>query len=96
MPPAPTGLVTPRVIGAVAARPWLWATAVTQVFRLARRGWWHRPPFLPLPGAAYMEFRLTTQYGGGEVRAGRRASAADVVDYLTWCRDWNRWARRSR
>jgi len=76
------GLVSPGVVGAVVARPWLWPTAVAQLFRLARRGWWRRPPFLPLPGEAYMEFRLTTQYGGGEVRSGRRASAVDVVDYL--------------
>lgn len=95
-PKVSAGLVTPGVVGAVAARPWLWPTTVVQVFRLARRGWWRRPPFLPLPGEAYMEFRLTTQYGGTEVRAGRRASAVDVVDYLTWCRDWNRSARRAR
>ena len=32
----------------------------------------------------YLRFRLLTQYGDSE----RRASAADVVNYLAWCRDW--------
>ncbi|NBR67580.1 MAG: hypothetical protein EBT79_09965 [Actinobacteria bacterium] len=89
-------MISPAVVGAVLVRPWLWVTAVVQMGRLARRGWWRRPPFLPLPAPDYMEFRLVTQYGGEAVRSGRRASAADVVDYLQWCRDWNRSAGRSR
>jgi hypothetical protein len=37
-----------------------------------------------------MEFRLTTQYGGehGTARSGIRPD--DVVDYLQWCKQWNR------
>ena len=78
------------VVGAVVARPWLWPTAVVQVFRLARRGWWKRPPFLPLPTREYLDFRLVTQYGGTPEQARASVVPADVVDYLVWCRQWNR------
>jgi hypothetical protein len=67
---------------AVLARPGLWLTALRQVRRLARPGWWRRPPFLPLPDREYLAFRLVTQYGD----AGHRPIAADVVSYLAWCR----------
>jgi hypothetical protein len=69
---------------AVAVRPSLWWTAVRQVFVLAAPGWWRRRPFLPLPGAAYLRFRLVTQYGDGD----HRPEPADVVEYLRWCRSW--------
>ena len=58
--------------------------------RLARRGWWHRPPFLPVPGGDYLGFRAETQYGDAE----HRPVPADVLNYLAWCRDWDR--QRSR
>lgn len=82
-------LVRPGVLVAVAARPRLWPTAVRQVARLARPGWWRRPPFLPLPPVAYLRFRLQTQYGDE-----RAPDPADVVSYLAWCREWD--ARRAR
>jgi hypothetical protein len=65
--------------------PGLWPTAVAQAFRLARPGWWRRPPFLPLPDPGYVRFRLETGYGpGGEPEPG------DVLAYLRWCRDFRR------
>jgi hypothetical protein len=74
-----------RIVGAVVGRPGLWVTAVRQVRRLARPRWWRRPPFLPLPDAAYVRFRLITQYGG----TGDRAPVpADVLNYLSWCREY--------
>jgi hypothetical protein len=74
------------VVGAVLARPRLWPVAIRQVRRLARRNWWRRPPFLPLPGSAYMRFRLETQYGG----QSRRPVPSDVIHYLTWCQEMGR------
>ena len=47
-------------------------------------GWWRRAPFLPCPRREYLRFRLLTQYGDSEARA----SPADVVNYLAWCRSW--------
>ncbi len=66
--------------------PSLWPTAVRQVKRLAAPGWWRRWPFLPLPSSEYLEFRMITQYGD----AAHRPEVADVVNYLRWCREWDR------
>ena len=78
------------VASAVAVRPVLWPTAAVQVVRLARRGWWRRPPFLPLPSREYLDMRLVTQYGGTPAEARAAVRPDDVVDYLRWCRQWNR------
>ena len=83
-PSATLGLL--RVGAAVVARPRLWATALRQVRRLARRGWWARPPFLPLPPADYLAFRMETQYGSGV----RRPDPEDVLHYLSWCQQMQR------
>jgi hypothetical protein len=72
------------VVGAVARHPSLWRTGVRQALVLAAPGWWRRRPFLPLPPAAYLRFRLQTAYGGDGDRA---PEPADVVTYLRWCRD---------
>ncbi|MEK7410897.1 MAG: hypothetical protein AAB327_05855 [Actinomycetota bacterium] len=74
-----------RLCGAVTVRPRLWRTAVRQCLRLARRGWWKTPPFLPLPSSAYMSFRAITQYGTPTATP----EIIDVIDYLEWCRDWD-------
>lgn len=81
---SPTGVV--RVAAAVARRPDLWATAVRQVRRTAPSGWWRTRPFLPVPSDRYLHFRLVTQYG----ETDRPPIPADVVDYLAWCREWER------
>jgi hypothetical protein len=86
---ARTALAT---VVAVARRPWLWGTAVRQLFRLAPNGWWRRPPFLPLPDRRYLAFRLATQYGSPD----HAPEPGDVVEYLLWCRDWHTTGRRQR
>jgi hypothetical protein len=65
----------------VARRPRLWPVALRQARRTATPGWWHRPPFLPVPGGDYLRFRLVTQYGDED----HRPDATDVVNYLSWC-----------
>ena len=67
---------------AVVVRPRLWRESVATVWRLAPPGWWRRPPFLPVPDAAYWEFRMHTAYGG---QWRGRPTRRDVVDYLEWC-----------
>lgn len=67
---------------AVAPHPTLWPTAVAQVLRLARPGWWRRWPPVPAPDPAYLRFRMQTAYGDPD-------DAPDpdvVVTYLRWCR----------
>jgi hypothetical protein len=71
-----------RCIGLVAIRPSLWMTAVRQYRVSLPRRWWARRPFLPLPPADYMRFRLQTQYGSSE----HRIEAVDVLNYLSWCK----------
>jgi hypothetical protein len=68
---------------ALLRRPGLWATAFRQAFRLAAPGWWRRRPFLPVPDADYLRFRLETQYG-----SDHEPEPADVITYLHWCRDF--------
>jgi hypothetical protein len=71
-----------RGLSAVAARPWLWPAAVRQAWRLVPDRWWRRPPFVPVPDAEYLRFRMATQYGD----PGRQPAADDLVAYLRWCR----------
>jgi hypothetical protein len=68
----------------VAARPTLWRTAVRQYRRTVPPRWWARAPFLPLPDARYVRFRLVTQYGVND----RAPEASDVLNYLLWCKRW--------
>jgi hypothetical protein len=68
---------------ALARRPALWGTALRQAVRLARPGWWHRRPFLPVPDAGYLRFRMITAYGDPD----RVPAPNDVITYLRWCRD---------
>ena len=74
-----------QALRAVLPHPSLWRTGLRQARRLARPGWWRRPPFLPLPPADYLRFRMETAYGG----AGDQPIAPqDLVTYLRWCRDF--------
>jgi hypothetical protein len=71
------------VLRAVALHPRLWWAAIGALGRLARHGWWHRRPFLPVPGDAYWRFRLVTANGGDGISGS--LEPADVVAYLRWC-----------
>ena len=71
-----------RMAVAVAVRPALWGVALRQAHRLAGRGWWRRPPFLPVPARAYAAFRATTQYGDPTTAP----SVDDVIVWLQWAR----------
>ena len=75
-----------RVGLAVGSRPGLWPTALRQMRRTAAPGWYRRSPFLPLPSGEYLRFRLVTQYGD----VGHRPEPHDVVNYLSWCREWDK------
>jgi hypothetical protein len=70
-----------RALLAIVLRPHLWPVAVRQSMRIARPGWWKRSPFLPLPDAGYLRFRLVTAYGDTVA-----PKPDDLVSYLEWCR----------
>jgi hypothetical protein len=69
----------------------LWPAALAEAMRLARPGWWHRWPLLPVPDEALWRFRMETAYGGsGEAVP----EAADVVSFIGWSSTMGRWRRR--
>ena len=49
-------------------------------WRFRRRGWWHRPPFLPLPDRTYVRWRMHTAYGEYD----SVPPANDVIRYARW------------
>jgi hypothetical protein len=63
-------LTSPRSLGRLARAAW----------RFRRHGWYRRPPFLPVPSAAYLEWRLATAYR----EAGAGPEPAELERYLTW------------
>jgi hypothetical protein len=69
------------IVAAVLCHPRLWGTALHQARLLTPRGWWRRAPFLPVPAADYVRFRLVTQYGSADAPV----SATDVLNYVAWC-----------
>ena len=81
MSPAVGAKAGAQVVAAVARRPRLWGTALRQWRRTTPRGWWRHRPFLPVPSAGYLHFRLVTQYGSAE----HRIEPDDVLNYLAWC-----------
>jgi hypothetical protein len=56
------------------------AALLRVAWRFRRRGWWRRPPFLPLPATEYVRWRMHTAYGDGDVVP----PADDVVRYARW------------
>jgi hypothetical protein len=82
--------VAGTVVRSVVSRPWLAPEALAEGLRLARPGWWRRPPFLPLPAPGLWRFRMETAYGG----AGDALPAPeDVRRFLRWCAGMRRWRK---
>ncbi len=67
---------------AVLRRPALWLEALRALPAFARRDWWRRAPFLPLPDPTYLKWRISTAYGASDAPV----DADDVVAYLVWRR----------
>lgn len=70
------GLRRPGLVPAMLAAGW----------RFRARGWYRRAPFLPLPPPAYLDWRLHTAYGGGDVVPPQ----AELARYLRWTARMNR------
>lgn len=49
-------------------------------WRFRRRGWWRRPPFLPLPDRTYVRWRMHTAYGEYD----SVPPVEDIVRYARW------------
>jgi hypothetical protein len=61
-------------------RPTVALDLVRVAWRFRRRGWWRRPPFLPLPARDYLRWRMYTAYGS----AAAIPPADDVIRYARW------------
>lgn len=75
---------TLRAARGLLGRPDLWSTAIAQAFRLRRPGWWRTAPFLPVPDADYLRFRMVTAYGDPQ----HEPPVDDLVTYLGWVKAW--------
>lgn len=74
----------PRLVLSLTARALRHPTLARDLLRVAwrfrRRGWWHRPPFLPLPSRDYVRWRMHTAYGMYDAVP----PATDVERYARW------------
>lgn len=61
-------------------RPSTGVALLRVAWRFRRRGWWRRPPFLPLPSVLYIRWRMHTAYGD----SGIVPPADDVERYARW------------
>lgn len=75
-----------RMLGLALRRPSLVPALLGLAWAARRRGWYRRPPFLPLPPASYLRWRLDTAYGGPEAVPPE----ADTIRYLEWARRMRR------
>jgi hypothetical protein len=60
--------------------PALGVALLRVAWRFRRRGWYRRPPFLPVPSRDYVRWRMYTAYGDYDAVP----PAEDVVRYARW------------
>ena len=63
-----------------AARPSLAVDLLRVAWRFRMRAWWRHAPFLPLPPAEYVRWRMYTAYGDEDAVP----PVEDVVRYARW------------
>lgn len=68
------------IAGRALGRPRLLASLLRAAWRFRARGWWRRPPFLPLPPREYLDWRMHTAYGDGD----RDPSVDELSRYVRW------------
>jgi len=56
------------------------AALLRVAWRFRRRGWYRRPPFLPLPAVDYVRWRMYTAYGDEDITP----PVEDVERYARW------------
>ncbi|MDX1673464.1 MAG: hypothetical protein R3314_01585 [Longimicrobiales bacterium] len=61
-------------------RPRLLISLLRAAWRFRARGWWRKPPFLPLPPREYVEWRMHTAYGD----ADRAPTVDELSRYVRW------------
>ncbi|HMA44762.1 MAG TPA: hypothetical protein VKO86_12125 [Gemmatimonadales bacterium] len=66
-----------------AVRPRLAVDLLRLTWSFRARGWYRRPPFLPLPPRAYIRWRMFTAYGD----EAAVPPVEDVVRFAKWRRE---------
>ncbi len=66
--------------GRAVLRPALARDLLRVAWRFRSRGWYRRPPFLPLPDRAYVRWRMHTAYGSDDALP----PVEDVIRYARW------------
>jgi hypothetical protein len=69
-----------QIAGHAVRDPGLVPLLLGAAWRFRAKDWYRRAPFLPLPPADYVEWRLHTAYGDGEAAP----EAAELARYLRW------------
>jgi hypothetical protein len=87
-----SGRLTPlRLAGYVLTRPRLYGPALRAAWRFRARDWYRHAPFLPLPPAPYLEWRLHTAYGAEGV-----PEREELGRFLRWAARMGSPERQSR
>jgi hypothetical protein len=86
------GRLLRRFAGLALRRPGLVLPLITSAWTFRRRDWYRRVPFLPLPPADYVAWRLHTAYGSDDAVP----PAKDLERYLGWAARLRRGARSPR
>ncbi len=73
-------------------RPGLWPALLSAAWAFRPRGWYRKPPFLPLPSRAYMSWRLETAYGDADAVPPED----ELVRFITWSAEMRRRMRGPR
>ncbi|MBV6522166.1 MAG: hypothetical protein MNPFHGCM_02312 [Gemmatimonadaceae bacterium] len=76
------GRVSLALAGRAIVNPLLAADLLRVAWRFRRRRWYARPPFLPVPDRAYVEWRMHTAYGSHDAVP----PIEDVIRYARWLR----------
>lgn len=69
--------------GRAAINPRVTRDLVSLAWAMRRRGWYRRPPFLPVPPREYLRWRMYTAYGDEDAVP----PVNDVLRFARWRRD---------
>lgn len=61
-------------------RPWTIPHLLGAAWAFRARGWYRRPPFLPLPPRSYLRWRMETAYGDADAEP----TLDELERYLVW------------
>lgn len=76
-----------RVLAAVLRRPGLLPALLGAAWAFRARDWYRRFPFLPLPPARYVRWRMKTAYGDPDAVP----PPEELARFLRWARRMRRW-----